>query len=145
MIPKMTRWLKLKKGLLLRSCYRETIVEDDEAHEVLYDLAEIEKLEKDLMELERLREISRVKIEDVDEEGDFVDADVDDPNASEPALDIDTLSKLNTVAEGVSPAVAKAEELLSLGMMTAPEFNRVVRNSERFAEIECPYDSYYYN
>lgn len=120
---------------------QETIVEDDEAHEVLYDLAEIEKLEKDLMELERLREISRVKIEDVDEEGDFVDADVDDPNASEPALDIDTLSKLNTVAEGVSPAVAKAEELLSLGMMTAPEFNRVVRNSERFAEIECPYDS----
>lgn len=112
-----------------------------------YTDEELKVLEKELLELEELVRLSKAKqvtyVEDEEDDDSTTDHDEDSSaHATDiPDLDIDILSNLGTLKPGVSAAVAKAEELVAAGAMSANDYKRIVNASLKFDDISDPYGS----
>lgn len=100
----------------------------------IYDDEELDRLERELVELDEIRATAKAKSITIDEEGQELNL------GESPAFDIDMLSTLDTIDANVPTSVSKAKELVSTGLMTAAEYKRIERISSQFTGLKDPYD-----
>lgn len=99
------------------------------SEELLDDDAELAALEKELDELDKLKE-SVSDVEMVDEDGDSIDVKT---------IDVDALSQRGVPAKEGDAVVQKADELAGKGLLTPGEHRRLVRLSEVYKTLPNPY------
>lgn len=105
----------------------------DVKHSDIFDDDELDRLEKELSEIETIRTQTSMKSIEMDEEGTELDM------SNIPQFDIDMLSSLDIIETDVPASISKAKELLSNGLMTTGEYRRIERITEKFATLKDPY------
>lgn len=91
----------------------------------------IARLEKELEELDRIKELSS-HVEVTDEDGELLDGKT---------IDVDVLSQSGIVAKEGEAMINKANELAGRGLVTAAEHRRLIRVSEAYKTLPDPYGS----
>lgn len=99
-----------------------------------YDDDELDRLERELVELDNIRSSAKAVTIEVD------DQDLEINMDGIPEFDIDMLSTLDTIDPDVPVAVSKAGELVANGLMTAAEYKRIERTAAMWDGLKDPYD-----
>lgn len=112
---------------VLTGGYLEDLVETDE---LLDDVAEERKMEKELEELDRIRESAKAERMSMDD-------DDEDSTGEDNRYDTDGFVR----DSDQSPLIAKADELLAKNAITPSGYKRLLRAQDRFEAIPDPYGS----
>lgn len=111
--------------------------EDDDTDGIGYTDSELDALEKELLALTKVEKPDERQIIELDDEMlEELGSVVDDL----PEINVDVLSEITGFDTTLNPSVALAGELNSKGVLTNNEYKRIVRLSEKFKEIENPYE-----
>lgn len=103
----------------------------DEDEERLADYDDADRLEKELKELDKLKELSQ-DYESIDDEGNVIDG---------AGKLIEAVGEVGSVKSDTVGIVERADDLAKRGTLSAREYARLHRLSERYSTLKDPYGS----
>lgn len=113
--------LRLEEEEELNLLGSDELTDDDEV---------LARLEKELEELDRIKEEASLATEEIDEDGNITEVKT---------IDTELLQTITTGDYEGPAIVQKADELASKGLLTAADHRRLLRASEVYEQLEDPY------